>query len=95
MGAQSRSFPPFLLFLALLIPVFYILDKNIHRSYVFDPVKLQEISKAAIALHGNDTEALMRDVHRDLRLEYGDAIVPEYTKEDWFWNNAGGAMVRP
>lgn len=95
MGAPSRPFTPLMLLFSLLIPIFYVLDKNIlHRQYVFDPVKLQAISQARIAQHGNDTESLMRDVHRDLRAEYGDAVVPEYSQEDWFWNNAGGAMVR-
>jgi C-8 sterol isomerase len=93
MGGQSRPFPPLLLFFALLLPVVYFLDKNIHTQYVFDHVKLQEISQAAIAKHGNDTEPLMRQIHHDLRAEYGDAIVPSYSKEDWMWNNAGGAMV--
>lgn len=93
MGAHFRPFPPLLLFFALLIPVFYFLDKSIHTQYVFDPAKLQAISQAAIAHHGNDTHALMQEIHQELRTEYGDAIVPEYTKEDWMWNNAGGAMV--
>ena len=93
MSAQSRPFPPLLVLAALLLPLFYFLDQNIHTQYVFDHVKLQEISQAAIAKHGNDTESLMRQVHQGLRAEYGDAIVADYSKEDWFWNNAGGAMV--
>ena len=93
MGAKTSPISPRLLFLALLIPIFYFLDKNIHTRYVFDPAKLQDISHTAIAQHGNDTEPLMRQIHRDLRAEYGDAIIPDYSKEDWMWNNAGGAMV--
>ena len=91
--SAGQAFSPLLLLLALLFPLLYTLDKNIHHQYVFEPVKLQEISRVAIAQHGNDTESLMRQVHQDLRTEYGDAIIKDYAKEDWMWNNAGGAMV--
>lgn len=93
MGATSRPFSPLVLLFALFLPILYTLDKNIHRQYVFEPAKLQEISRTAIAQHGNNTEPLMRQIHRDLRTEYGDAIIKDYAKEDWMWNNAGGAMV--
>ena len=86
-GFSSR-----LLFLALLLPLFYVLTQNLHTQYIFDPIKLQKISQKAIATHGNDTESLMRQITQDLKLEYGDAI-SDYSKKDWFFNNAGGAMV--
>jgi hypothetical protein len=85
---------PILLFLGLLVPLIYFLDQNIHTQYVFEPAKLQEISQSAIAAHGNNTEALLRQITTDLKAEYGDAI-HDWTKEDWFFNNAGGAMVSP
>jgi hypothetical protein len=89
----SRSIiSPLLLFLGLLVPVIYFLDQNLHAQYVFEPAKLQEISQSAIAAHGNNTGALLRQITADLKAEYGDAI-HDWTKEDWFFNNAGGAMV--
>lgn len=77
---------------ALLLPIFYFLDQNLHKAYIFDPAKLQQISQNAIAIHGNDTLPMMRQITADLKAEYGSAIV-DWTKEDWFFNNAGGAMV--
>ncbi|KPI36950.1 C-8 sterol isomerase erg2 [Cyphellophora attinorum] len=90
--SAGQAFSPWVLFLALLIPLLYTLDKNNHRNFVFEPAKLQEISRSAIAQYGNDTEPLMRRIHQDLRAEYGNAIVEDYSKADWMWNNAGGAM---
>ena len=81
-----------LLFLAALIPIFYTLDQYVHLGFVFDPVVLQQIAQKNIATHGNDTVAMMRSITEDLKVEYGDAI-HDWTEDDWFWNNAGGAMV--
>jgi len=89
--AASSLLSPSLLLLALLIPIFYLLDQNVHTQYIFDRYKLQEISQNAIAVHGNNTEPLMRQITADLKAEYGDAI-HDWTNEDWFFNNAGGAM---
>ena len=77
----------------LLGPLFYVADSWIPSQYVFDPKKLQEISKNAISIHGNNTAPLLAQITRDLKAEYGDAINGDWTKEDWFFNNAGGAMV--
>jgi len=79
--------------LAFLLPVFYVLDGYIPTQYIFDPAKLQEISRSAISAHGNDTESILRQITRDLKLEYGDAVT-DWSSEDWFFNNAGGAMYR-
>ena len=78
---------------ALLSSIFYLLDSYIHTQYVFSPAKLQELSKLAIARHPNESDptALLEDLTKLLIAEYGDAITP-WTSEDWFFNNAGGAM---
>lgn len=73
--------------------IFYFLDSYIHTQYIFSPTKLQELSKLAIAKHANeeDPTALLEDLTKLLIAEYGDAI-SDWTSEDWFFNNAGGAM---
>lgn len=81
-----------LLFGALLLPVFYLLDQYIHTQYIFGPLRLQQISQRAIEIHGNDTLPLLQQITADLKAEYGAAIT-EWSKDDWFFNNAGGAMV--
>ena len=75
-----------------LQPLLPVVNQTLQNQYVFDPAKLQEISQKAIAIHGNNTESLMRRITWDLKEEYGDAI-SNWTREDWFFNNAGGAMV--
>lgn len=77
---------------ALLLPLFFVLDRYIHTQYIFDPALLQQISQRAIQAHGNDTLPMLEQITRDLKTEYGDAIV-DWSREDWFFNNAGGAMV--
>ncbi|ORY75733.1 C-8 sterol isomerase Erg2 [Protomyces lactucae-debilis] len=77
--------------LAVLASIFYVLDGYLHTQYVFDPKKLQELSRKAIAMHGNNTAPLLKQLTRDLKEEYGDAI-SEWSEKDWFFNNAGGAM---
>ncbi|CCG80617.1 C-8 sterol isomerase Erg2 [Taphrina deformans PYCC 5710] len=79
--------------LFFLSPIFYLLDSQVHTQFVFKPDKLQELSKIAIAQHANETDptALFTTLTQLLRGEYGDAVQP-WTADDWFFNNAGGAM---
>jgi ERG2 and Sigma1 receptor like protein len=81
----ARSAIPILLILGLIDK--YLLG----TTYIFDPVRLQEICKGSISQYGNDTESLMRDIHANLQVEYGQAILPFDDK--WVLSNAGGAMV--
>ena len=61
------------------------------EGHVFDPDKLQEISKAAHALYPEDSQLTKRvdAVLSGLRKEYPDHILDE---PEWMFNNAGGAM---
>ncbi|RMZ83630.1 hypothetical protein DV738_g1136, partial [Chaetothyriales sp. CBS 135597] len=98
--------PKFMLVLTILAPVLYQADKTwLHKQYVFSPETLQSISQTAIAAAANTnanantstttvstTSSLLSSIHTALRAEYGDAITPTLAPEDWFFNNAGGAM---
>lgn len=79
--------------LLILTPIFYFLDSQVHTQFVFSPAKLQELSREAIAKHKNekDPTALFNTLTKLLRAEYGDAVM-QWTPNDWFFNNAGGAM---
>lgn len=79
--------------LAIVSPILYFLDSQIHTQYVFSPEKLQELSRQAISLHGSDPDptSLLTHLTTLLREEYGDAVTA-WTPADWFFNNAGGAM---
>jgi C-8 sterol isomerase len=77
--------------LSVLAPIFYALDKQLERFYVFDLDQLREVSAKGIALHGNDTRAIVQHIVGELA---ADPKVSRYvnTHEDWVFNNAGGAM---
>ena len=78
--------------LLILAPIFYTLDSYLHTQYIFDPHKLQQISQSAIHQHGNDTTKLLHVITETLRSEYGPGAVSAWDEDDWFFNNAGGAM---
>lgn len=83
-----------MLYLPILLSVFYWLDKNVLPSlYIFDPVKLQELSQLSIEASGGNTTVLFEDLVERLQKEYGKQHVMDLKREDWFFNNAGGAMV--
>lgn len=73
----------------ILTPIVYILDKNLESFYIFQPDHLHDLSKRAIDAHGNDTKGIVSYIVSEL-----NGIVPQYVseKEEWFFNNAGGAM---
>lgn len=81
-----------LFLLALTAPLFYILDGFWPKFFVFDPVKLQEISKVSIAKYGDDLESLMPNLVRDLQKEYPN-IIGDYDTNQFVFNVAGGATV--
>jgi C-8 sterol isomerase len=62
--------------------------------YVFDPVKLQQISKKAIASPGagKNFTLLLDHLVTGLQEEYGTNLVQSLAHNEWFLNNAGGAM---
>ncbi|KAF3913134.1 hypothetical protein AA313_de0202534 [Arthrobotrys entomopaga] len=68
----------------------------IPKMFVFDPVRLQEISKESIALYGDDSgnynrTALFNDLSARLKKEY-PKYVTEINWDEWVFSNAGNAM---
>lgn len=66
-----------------------------HRWYVFEPAKLHALTRAAIDQHGNDTRAIISHIVANLTAEYPSSekrIVLNPREDEWFFNNAGGAM---
>lgn len=75
-------------YFALLPVLFSALDPIITKFYIFDPVKLQELSQNAIQKHGGpggNTTLLFEDLVENLRLEYGDKYVNKLSKDQWFF----------
>lgn len=73
----------------ILLPIFlYVFDSILPNLYIFDPVKLQELSQSAIAKHGGpggNATLLLEDLVENLRLEYGDKHVNSLNKDKWFF----------
>ncbi|OLL24151.1 C-8 sterol isomerase erg2 [Neolecta irregularis DAH-3] len=78
--------------LAAVAVIFSCLDRFVlPRLFVFDPTKLSELSRAAVAAHGNDTHALLNTLVSSLKVEYGEAV-QDIKDDEWIFNNAGNAM---
>ncbi|KAL6360361.1 hypothetical protein LRP88_06066 [Fusarium phalaenopsidis] len=74
---------------ALLASVFYVLEQNLDKFYIFDLQHLDDVSKRALAEHGNNTRAVVEYIVTELN-EKTPAHVN--LNEEWVFNNAGGAM---
>jgi hypothetical protein len=93
-SAQSNSRSNTLSIIAVLIAVFsaivYFMEQNLSSFYVFDTQELHNLSKRAIATHGNDTRSVVAQIVTEL--SQGPAGDYVNLDEEWVFNNAGGAM---
>lgn len=74
---------------ALLASVFYVLEQNLDKFYIFDLEHLDDLSKRALAEHGSNTRAVVEYIVTELNEKTPAHINPN---EEWVFNNAGGAM---
>ncbi|RSL53353.1 C-8 sterol isomerase [Fusarium sp. AF-6] len=88
-GGISRLLGILGLLTALLASVFYVLEQNLDKFYIFDLEHLDDVSKRALAEHGNNTRAVVEYIVTELN-EKTPAHVN--LNEEWVFNNAGGAM---
>jgi C-8 sterol isomerase len=90
-GGISRLLKIFAILIGVLTPVVYLADRNLESFYLFNPAQLHDLQKRAIKAHGNDTRALVQFIVDELNDQPG--IKPYMNpNEEWFFNNAGGAM---
>jgi len=81
----------FVVLAAALFGVIRSLDARLNDFYIFNPEHLHQLSKDAIALHGNDTKAIVHTIVSNLR--QNEELAPFLSvNEEWIFNNAGGAM---
>ncbi|KKY37022.1 putative c-8 sterol isomerase [Diaporthe ampelina] len=75
----------------LLSPVVYLLEQRLESFYIFDKDHLYDLSKRAIAAHGNDTRSVASYIVSEL---HGNPALANHVNldEEWIFNNAGGAM---
>lgn len=74
------------LHLLLLLPViFYLLDSQLPRFYIFDPKKLQELGQKSIAHANGNTTVLFEHLTQSLKDEYGDKHIDSLDRDAWFF----------
>lgn len=62
------------------------------RWYVFEPGFLHELAQSAIASSPNDTAGMINHIVTNLTETYPKNKISINTKQEWVFNNAGGAM---
>lgn len=67
------------------------------KNYIFDKDVLNGLVNETLAKHNSTSddfnlEAMFKDLRDAMADHYGDEYVNEYRREDWVFNNAGGAM---
>lgn len=85
------------LFWALLPVVLYTIFNALFTTwlptnYVLDKDVLKKLANESIEAHPDNVTALMYDLQKRLSAEYGSDIINDLNMDDWFFNNAGGAM---
>ena len=75
--------------LAIILPIYYVVEQNLARFYIFDQENLHDLSKRAIAQHGDNTREVVSYIVDELYEKHPNAI---NLQEEWMFNNAGNAM---
>ncbi|KAI8993131.1 ERG2/sigma1 receptor-like protein [Pilobolus umbonatus] len=77
--------------LSICIAIFLGVDSIKERYFIFDQNILQSVAQENIAKYSEsgNTRAMLENIAADLQKEYPGHIT---TKEEWVFNNAGGAM---
>ncbi|KAG2174121.1 hypothetical protein INT43_004141 [Umbelopsis isabellina] len=86
---KSSRFQTLLVVLVALIAIFIGFDHIKERFYIFDQNVLQEVAQRNMAKYENNTRLMMQGIAQDLNKEYPGHVA---LKEEWVFNNAGGAM---
>ncbi|KAI8337302.1 ERG2/sigma1 receptor-like protein [Chlamydoabsidia padenii] len=86
---STNSILKLLFIITLAVSVFLGLDQVKERFYLFDQNVLQQVAQKNIGLYNHDTRLMMNKIAQDL-----DEVYPGHIqlKEEWVFNNAGGAM---
>lgn len=75
--------------IGVFTPVVYLLEQKLESFYIFDKDHLHDLAKRGIAAHGNDTQAIVHYITKELH-----GLHPNHVNldEEYIFNNAGGAM---
>ena len=87
---QAQTLTRWAVILAILSSVYLFLDAHLESFYIFTPTQLNDLSQRAIGAHGNDTRSVVDFIVTELNEQIPGGYVN--LKEEWIFNNAGGAM---
>lgn len=83
----------FSILIGILSPIVYLIEKNLEKFYFLDLEHLQDLTQRAINSYPNDTTAIVNYIVTELHEKHPNYINPKHDDpEEWFFNNAGGAM---
>lgn len=85
----SRLLAVLALLTGLLASLIYVAEQNLDKFYIFELDHLDELSKRALAKHGEDTRSVAKYIVDELNEKHPQHINLD---EEWVFNNAGGAM---
>lgn len=88
---MARALTLLAVLVGLLSTAAYFLEQHLEAFYVFDRAHLHDLSRRALAAHGNDTRAVVRHIVDELHARPATAAYVNLD-EEWVFNNAGGAM---
>lgn len=77
--------------LGVFLPIYYVLEQNLEKFYIFETDHLHDLAKRSIAAHGNDTRAIVKYIVDELQ-DRTATTKHINLDEEWVFNNAGGAM---
>ena len=91
---MTRLFTYLAIFVALLSGVVYYIEQNLDQFYIFETTHLHDLAKRGIAKHKGDTKAIVNYIVNELSERNPDHVNANSVNlsEEWFFNNAGGAM---
>ncbi|CAK1360312.1 C-8 sterol isomerase [Cercospora beticola] len=79
------------LLLAIFSGIYFLLDSQLEKFYIFNPPQLHAIAQQAISEHGNNTEGIVTSIISQLSaIESVKSHIN--LEQEWIFNNAGGAM---
>lgn len=79
--------------IGIFTPILYVLEQNLDRFYIFEREHLQDLAQRAVKAHGDDTGAIVKYIVDELSAKNPSHVNPYHdVPEEWFFNNAGGAM---
>lgn len=88
---MARALTLLAVLVGLLSTAVYFLEQHLESFYVFEREHLHDLSRRALAAHGNDTRGVVRYIVDELHARPATAAYVNLD-EEWVFNNAGGAM---